>query len=500
MVAKSNSISPAADVKLKVEDLPQLEFDMVPMRMSAMAKTLAQSQQVPASMAILSCLATASACVAGKYQITPITHNWTEETSSLNCLIIAESSGGKSRVFSKVTNAIGKWEQNARRGMIEDHRLALIRVKSKRKALEAEGDNPTKLALKDLNKALEKVPVLPDMIVNDATPEALEERCANHYGRLAVFDDEGGPLKNLTGERWKTPPSFELWKKAWSGSNHRTDRIGRGTVEIHQVCITALLMTQPSLVEQLAKYPAMKGEGLWNRFLFLHLPSNKGQLIPSDEAPKLHPRIHKKWDQTLFRLLDSEHRDTLPHISPNAERIQQVPILHEISLSEKAEKVRKAFEVSMLAEIRDGHRLEHVHQWGQKAVGMALRIAAVLELFERASKGIEGAKIFKKKISEQSMKAAVQIVDVLSYHFVHTMEERSSINLLTYVLDKLDDLGGEATRRDLRQKCKKKIFKNDAALEPYLDLLEKSERITRTEKKHSNGVVSEMIKSIVNTD
>ena len=127
---------------------------MVPMRMSAMAKTLAESQQVPASLAILSCIATASACVAGKYQITPITNNWTEETSSLNCLIIAESSGGKSRVFSKVTKAIGKWEQNARRGMIEDHRIALIKVKSKRKALEAEEDNPSKLALKELNQVI----------------------------------------------------------------------------------------------------------------------------------------------------------------------------------------------------------------------------------------------------------------------------------------------------------------------------------------------------------
>ena len=227
---------------------------------------------------------------------------------------------------------------------------------------------------------------------------------------------------------------------------------------------------------------------------------SKKKSVQAANQNNLGSLLHDKgdWDgaEKLYRCALENHAS--PNDPVDFARSQVVPILHEISLSQKAEKVRKAFEVSMLAEIKDGHRLEHVHQWGQKAVGMALRIAAVLELFQRASEGVEGAQIFKKKISEQSMKAAVQIVDVLSYHFVYTMEDKSSINLQTYVLDKLGDLGGEATRRDLRRKCQ--AFKNDAELEPYLDLLEKSERITREEKKNRNQVVSEIIKSNVNTD
>ena len=87
--------------------------------------------------------------------------------------------------------------------------------------------------------------------MNDATAEALEVRCAEHEGRLAMFDPEGGPLKNISGERWNTPASFELLKKAWDHSYHRTDRIGRETTEVHQPAITTLLMTQPSLMEEM---------------------------------------------------------------------------------------------------------------------------------------------------------------------------------------------------------------------------------------------------------
>jgi hypothetical protein len=484
VVATPNGITPAKSLKLNPENLPELTFDMVPKYMGAMAKSLSVSQQVPPSMALLACITTASACVAGKYQIAPVTHNWTEEFSSLNCVIIAESSGGKSRVFSKVTKAIGKWEQKARREMLSDYRLSLIKVDGKRKALKAE-DKPSAKALRALSDALEEVPVLPDMIVNDATPEALEERCADHYGRLAVFDDEGGPLKNLTGARWKTPPSFELWKKAWSGGSHRTDRITRETVEIHQACITALLMTQPSLVEQLAQYPAMKGEGLWNRFLFLHLPSNKENLIPSDEAPRLHTRINAKWDEILFRLLDAEHRDTLPHISPNAERIQQVPILHEIALTEKAEAVRKAFEVSMLREIQDGHRLEKVDQWGQKAVGIALRIGAVLELFKRASGGIKDAQIFNTEISEQSMKWGVRIVDVLSDHFLFAMAEKAVFDPPTYVYDKILAEGWGVSRRQVLKVSRR--IKKVGELIPILAELENRGLIKEVKLEGDNG-------------
>ena len=110
----------------------------------------------------------------------------------------------------------------------------------------------------------------------------------------------------------------------------------------------------------------------------------------------------------------------------------------------------------------------------------------------------EPSELFDTATSQECMEMAVQDVDVLTHHFSYLMEDRSNFNLQAYVLDKLDGLGGEATRRDLRRKCQ--AFKNDAELAPYLDLLEKSGLITREEKKHRNQVVSEIIRSNANTD
>jgi replicative DNA helicase len=362
VVVSPNGLTSAESLKLKLGTLPELTFEMVPKKMGDIARTISKSQQVSPSMAILACIATVNAAVAGKYQVAPVTKNWTEEFSSLYVAIIAESGGRKSTVFKKVTDPIEGWEQKKRKELLPVYIEAQQKVKAKRKALkdlqdqaypepaeepesdpededevgEVKGDPVAKEELstghaqEELQAALAAVPVLPDLLVNDATPEALEVRCADHEGRVAIFDPEGGPLKNITGKRWKTPPSFELMKKAFSGEKHRSDRIGRGTTEVHQPAITVLLMTQPSLMTEMAKNKSMRGEGLWNRFLFLYLPSNKANLKPSHKAPALNKEVTDEWNKSVCRLLDANHKGTTPHLSPNGDKVQQVPILHDL--------------------------------------------------------------------------------------------------------------------------------------------------------------------------
>ena len=212
MVAKSNGITPAESLH---GGLPELKFEWLPEKMASMAKTLSESQQVQPAMAIMACIATASACVVGKYRISDITVNWTEEWSSLYTVLIAPSGGRKSSVFKKVIKPIEDWQRKRRTEMRPTYVKALGTLKLKRKELEdlqksAEtGDQAAKaeLALGDAKKAVieaeRELPVLPDLIVNDATAEALEKRMADHHGRLFSADSEGGALKNLTGARWK---------------------------------------------------------------------------------------------------------------------------------------------------------------------------------------------------------------------------------------------------------------------------------------------------------
>jgi len=498
MVAKSNSISPAG--KIKLEDLPELTYEMVPKEMGKIAKAISESQQVPKSLAILTAIGIGYACKAGKSQVAPVSHNWDAEKSSFNAVIIAKSSGGKSRVFNKLTKPLEEWESKKRLEVAPMIADALAKV----------ADAETR---SDKIAELKKVPVFPDMRVQDTTPEKLTMRMRDHYGRLALLSSEGGPLKNLDGKKFGTPPEFELWKKCWDSEDHREDRVGAGSREVRNPVLTSLLMVQPAILDALGANPSLRGEGLLERFLFLALPDNRANLQPSRKAPALKKEILERWKEICFRLLDADHKGTTSHLSPTGGEglgvtVQQVPILHDVPLSEGAQSVMDKFDQSMINEQQEGHRLDLVASHAEKCVGISLRLGEFFEVFSRACemKGqgknkkfkYEPSELFNTAISEKCMEMAVQVVDVLTHHFSYVMEDRSSFNLQTYILDKLDGLGGEASRRDLRRKCR--AFKNDASLEPYLALLEQTGRITREEKKSRNQVVSEIIKSIVNTD
>ena len=495
MVVRSDGIISAE------QELPQLKFEWLPPKMGAFAKTLSESQQVEPSMAIMCCISVASACVVGKYQISEINSSWTEEWSSLYTVQIAPSGGRKSSVFNKAMKPIRDWETKEKTEMMPDFKKSLGTLKQKRKELDnlykradSVDEDTRNVALaelesgdlqKEVDQAEKDMPTLPHLIVNDATPEALEVRMAGHFGRVFSADSEGGALKNLGGSRWQTPPSFIPPLKAYSGDEILVDRVSR-KLHIPQPAMTILWMVQPKLLTKLAKSEPMRDEGFWARFLFVVLPSVKHKLKPSNQAEAYAPKAVQEWTEVLCNLLGTSHK---------AESLEGHPVVHDMKLSKDADVIRDKYEKHILDAIQDGERLEKVDEWGLKAHGMAIRIASVLELFTEASKESVGVNLFKKEISKESMEWAVQIMKVLEDHYLHVMAPKESPEVKAqYVLGKLGELGGESSRRDLKMRCKEKWVENDASLEPYLALLEQTERITRTEKKHSNGVVSEIIK------
>ena len=478
--------------------IPLLQVEMLPKGMSEMAEMISESQQLPLSMAILALISTVSACVCGKWRAKDITRNWRKEMSSLYICIIAESGGRKSVCFDIANEIIRKWQRKKAKELypkVKDAKkqisLAEDRIRDIEEEMEEEGSTSELLqalegAELELEEAELKLPIIPDMIINDATPEAMEIRLQEHYGRGSLQDPEGGPLKNLTGDRWKSPPSFELLKKGWSGEYHRVDRIGRGSLELHQPQMNVGLMVQPVLIEQLAKNPAMRGEGLWNRFLFLALPSMVEDLVPSNDAPDFNPTIADEWNETLERLLEAEHNgEKLVHGKTGK---QKVPILHDLYLSDGAKEARHKFEKSLIAQYRIGGRLEEVSEWAMKAVGIAIRIATVFHLFERASKGHEFLNVFKGKVSKQNMERAIKIVDTLSYHFVAVMVPDTDKQKGDYVLSKIRELGYGCTRRALLRKTHKNKAYLDSAIEYLVD--ESRIRVQKEKKPNGSKVVS----------
>ena len=468
-----------------VASLPQLDFDMLPKHTRAVAKTISESQQVHPTLAIMSVIASGGCGIAGKWQVSPITHNWEHERSSLNVVLVAESSGGKSRTFSKVTKPLWDWETKERR------RLAPV-IAQAQQAVDDAGDDKDLKAL-----ALEKVPVSPQMRVGDTTSASLTLRSSRHYGCLALFDPEGGPLKNLTGQRFNVPPEFELWKKCWDSEYHREDRIGNtpGGVsrEVHQPVMTALVMTQPTVLDYIAKHPQIRDEGLLYRFLWCHLPYEHNRL-PSHLAPPIDEEVMAEWAEALERMLNTEYLDTVPHVHLKAGWVEHQPVLYSSILSEEAELVRRDYEAQLLREEQPGQRLHPIRSWSGKACGMAVRVAQILDKTEKAFLGLTGAKLFASPISKEHMEMAVQIVDVLSYHTAYTFKTKPYVADEQDVLAKIHQWGWGITRRDLLKRCRWLEKRGGVgALKKALTKLEAQGLIRTVSKETGRGNVSVLI-------
>ena len=473
------------------ELLPQVDPKWLPNAMRKMAETVMVSQQVISSMAVMACVLTANACVIGKYIINQ--RSWREEWPSLYCLLFAPSGSRKSAVFKVVTKPIEMWQRHKRKDMMCDYRTALSALKSAQKVLdrtthnaeEGDPDAQAELATGDLQQAVsdaeEAVPVLPDLLVQDATAEALEVRASKHYERLFSADAEGGALKNATGQKWNKPPSFTYYLKAYSGDYHRVDRSTAGPrqkIELHQPALSILWMCQPSLIDELRQYESMRNEGLWNRMMFVVLPSNKKNLKPSNEVPDLDPAVVERWRQIIWVMCSAEH-DGIDEAG--------LPQQHILDLTDEAHAVALDYEASCIARMQEGAELEEIDEFLMKAHGMLLRNASTLQLVERADQLITKAGDYLKvnpddlwdcEIDEQWMVSAVEIMKVMEPQFLYVMgdhwKKESDAN---HVLSWIEKLGGTTTLRELGKTITKRLRKNDL-IQPLLDVLEERGDIT----------------------
>jgi putative DNA primase/helicase len=139
---------------------------------------------------------------------------------------------------------------------------------------------------------------------NDATVEKLSELLAENSRGLLLYRDElMGLLTTWDKVGHESDRSFFL--EAWNGKGtHTTDRIGRGTIDTENMCVSVFGTTQP---DKLIRYlsGAMNGnnDGLMQRFQLLVYPDDiSWELV--DKKPN-----HKARDR-VFNILE-----TLPHMN-----------------------------------------------------------------------------------------------------------------------------------------------------------------------------------------
>jgi hypothetical protein len=230
-------------------------------------------------------------------------------------------------------------------------------------------------------------PVLPRLIVDDATSEKLGMLLAEQGGRIASMSPEGGVFDLMAGLYSKSGiPQFGVYLMGHSGDDLITDRVGRKGVRVERLALTCAYAMQPAVIEGLAENAAFRGRGLLARFLYAAPQSWIGR---REIAPAPVPdAIREAYRQTVRRLgaVEGEH---ILQLTPDA----------SAALCEWETEIE-----SMLA---DGGQMEIMRDWGAKLAGATLRLVAVLHC---AAHGPVG------RIDVTTLAAAIEIARFLIPH------------------------------------------------------------------------------------
>lgn len=266
------------------------------------ANDLQVSPDLPAMLAI----GTLATLVVGHYRV-QVTVTWNEPLNMY--LVTALPPGaGKSPAVRAITGRVDdhevtlREEAEGRKGIIDQKRRMIA---SQMKKAEDRGDH-VEAALHREELAQTPPVLIPRIIADDATPEALTALLADHGGRMAVISTEGGPFDMMAG-RYSDCANLDVYLKGWSGDAIRTDRVGRGATTIKNPLLTVMLTVQPSVIESLATKPEFRGRGLTTRFMY-SVPTDRVGYRDMSASARSDPSIRAAYERLIQQLINT-HTD-----------------------------------------------------------------------------------------------------------------------------------------------------------------------------------------------
>ena len=435
-------------VSFDVLDLPDFPTHVLPDTLRRWVEAESHATQTPADLAALLALSVCSAGIARRVVVEP-RRGWREPVNLFTAVLL-EPGNRKSAVFADAMKPLRELEAE----LIEAARPEVARAQSDRRqdetrlrklektAAEKHGDEAGQARHEAGNLAADLAdgaePVLPRLIVDDATAEKLGIMLEEQGGRIASMSPEGGVFDLMAGLYSKSGiPQFGVYLMGHSGDDLITDRVSRKGVRVERPALTCAYAMQPAVIEGLAENAAFRGRGLLARFLYAAPQSwiGRREIAP---AP-VSDATREAYRQTVRALAEVEGEIVL-------------------QLSSDAAALFRAWEVEIEAMLAEGGQMEIMRDWGAKLAGATLRLAAVLHCVEQGPAGhIEGPTIA----------AAVEIARYLVPHAEAVLNmmlasEETADDDARYVLRWIERHGRrEFTKRDAQQHGKRRFPKAD---------------------------------------
>jgi Protein of unknown function (DUF3987) len=189
-------------------DRPAFPTDIFPSRMEDYVTAVALATQTPRDLAGMLGISVGAAALAKKMEV-EVWDGWVEPLN-LYTVIALRPGTRKSEVYRRMTTPLSEVEEK----LIRDSASEIAQARSRKNILEARlknaekaaaNDNTTTggsmLAAMDVARELSEaeVPSPPQLMIDDATPEALEKEISDQGGRVALMSPEGGIFDIMGG-------------------------------------------------------------------------------------------------------------------------------------------------------------------------------------------------------------------------------------------------------------------------------------------------------------
>jgi hypothetical protein len=242
-------------------------------------EALAEATQTPPDIAGTLLLPGLATCVQGKAVIEGAP-GW-HEPLMLYGAAVAEPATRKSAVVKQISAPLLRHERHeiSRREPLREeaeHKRDLLTRKlehAKQQAVKGKRSDDRLTGEADVQTyrgelAALEVPGEYRLFTEDCSVERLPGLMQENGGRMAVLSAEGDVLAIMAGRYSDRGPNLLIFKKGHTGETFQSDRVGRKGEYIQTPALTLGVAFQPSVLRDLFKVPALRGEGLLARFLY----------------------------------------------------------------------------------------------------------------------------------------------------------------------------------------------------------------------------------------
>lgn len=310
---------------IKTTPLPVLPFtlEMLPEPLRPWVRDIAHRRQCPLDFVAIPALLMIASLIGARCSIKPNAHDDWTVVPNLWGGILGDPGTLKSPICSEVLFSFPHLESKAREEYIarksnyEAEKTAFLEEKNAlerkiKEAIDQNNEDYLKSLQEDLAAFLKKFPPEPALKrykVSDITLEKMHEILAQNPGGVLIYRDElMGFLESWEKKGHESDRSFYL--EAWNGDKPYTiDRMGRGTVQAQNICVSILGTTQPDkimayLTKALTK---LDNDGLLQRFQLLVYPDKKPWRLVDDRPDSFARNRVFHICKTLNDMMFTEH-------------------------------------------------------------------------------------------------------------------------------------------------------------------------------------------------